>query len=192
LTWPWCKERDAQEDTPGREKSLKFSVAVTTKFSGHLAGTVTIKAGKKRICAVKISSAGEGDLFPVLRDAFGRRNLFGQGVLRRNSELPAVRVQGREADRHEEEVDRAHERRAAAPTRRSSPSPHRRQSVKAVNHHVLEEHHDQAEPRRDRGHRGEPPAAELSRAPRGPAVERQQCNGDRYARGRRSRRRGTG
>jgi hypothetical protein len=48
----------------GSEKSLKLSVAVSTKFSGPLAGTVTLKAGRKRICAVSISSAGKGTCSP--------------------------------------------------------------------------------------------------------------------------------
>jgi hypothetical protein len=51
----------------GSEKSLKLSVRVSTKFSGQLAGTVTLKAGKKRICAVKISSAGKGTCSPSSR-----------------------------------------------------------------------------------------------------------------------------
>jgi len=48
----------------GNEKSLKASVVVSTKLYGHLYGRVTIRAGRKRICTVRISSTGKGTCSP--------------------------------------------------------------------------------------------------------------------------------
>jgi hypothetical protein len=48
----------------GSEKLLKLSVAVSTKFPARLAGTVTLKAGRKTICAARISAAGKGTCSP--------------------------------------------------------------------------------------------------------------------------------
>jgi Bacterial Ig-like domain (group 3) len=48
----------------GKEKSLKFSVAVKAQFTGTPTGTVTVKAGKKKICTVKLA-AGKGTCSPT-------------------------------------------------------------------------------------------------------------------------------
>jgi len=49
--------------TSGKEKSLVLSVAVTPVFSGHPAGTVTISAGKTKICTVTLAK-GQGKCSP--------------------------------------------------------------------------------------------------------------------------------
>jgi Bacterial Ig-like domain (group 3) len=48
----------------GREKSLKFSVTVRSGLSGTPSGTVTVRAGKKRICTIKLR-AGKGGCSPT-------------------------------------------------------------------------------------------------------------------------------
>ena len=42
----------ASSVTSGHEKSLSLAVTVTPVFSGHPAGTVTVSAGSKKICAL--------------------------------------------------------------------------------------------------------------------------------------------
>jgi hypothetical protein len=40
----------------GKEKALKLSVAVKARFAGSPTGTVTVKAGKKKICTIRLEA----------------------------------------------------------------------------------------------------------------------------------------
>jgi hypothetical protein len=48
----------------GSEKSLRLSVKVTSQFAGPLAGTVTLRAGRKTICSARLSAKGQGSCSP--------------------------------------------------------------------------------------------------------------------------------
>ena len=48
----------------GKEKSLKFSVTVSSGFPGTPSGTVTVRAGKQKICTIKLRS-GKGGCSPT-------------------------------------------------------------------------------------------------------------------------------
>jgi len=50
--------------TYGHEKILAAKVTVTARFGGRPAGTVTIMAGKKRVCTTKLSR-GKGECHPA-------------------------------------------------------------------------------------------------------------------------------
>ncbi len=63
----------------GSEKSLKIGVAVSSQFVAHPTGTVTIRAGKKAICSVKLSTTGKGTCSPSSQTllAAGRYSITG-------------------------------------------------------------------------------------------------------------------
>ncbi len=72
----------------GSEKSLKISVAVSSQFVAHPAGTVTIRAGRKAICSVKLSTTGKGTCSPSSQTLLAAGKYSITGSIKGNGSFP--------------------------------------------------------------------------------------------------------